>query len=86
MIINLYGSTGEIGIKTLQLITKYYPKIKVNLLCADKNINLILKQIKKYKPNYVFLHNEKYSKKLKINIKTKTKTKTKVLTFQELLL
>tara|TARA_B100001057_G_scaffold157235_1_gene157788 strand:- start:7693 stop:8850 length:1158 start_codon:yes stop_codon:yes gene_type:complete len=80
MNINIFGSTGEIGRKTLKLIKNYYPGIKVNLLCADKNVSLILKQIKLYKPNYVFLYNENCSKKLK----SKIKSNVKVLNFAEL--
>tara|TARA_B100001057_G_scaffold498670_2_gene606484 strand:- start:388 stop:1560 length:1173 start_codon:yes stop_codon:yes gene_type:complete len=86
MNLNLYGSTGEIGKKTLELITNYYPKIKVNLLCADKNVNLIFKQIKLYKPKFVYLYNNNASNLLKSKIKNKTKNniKTKVLNFVEL--
>ena len=34
---NLYGSTGQIGSKSLQIINKYFPSIKINLLVANKN-------------------------------------------------
>ena len=80
MIINLFGSTGEIGKKTLKLIKDYYPSINVNLLCADKNVKLLLKQIKFYKPKYVYLNNEESSKILK----SKIKNNIKILTFNEL--
>ncbi len=80
MIINIFGSTGEIGKKTLQLISNYYPKIKVNLLCANKNIELISKQIKIYKPKYVYLDNKKLTQKLKLKISDKTN----ILTFKDL--
>ena len=45
MNINIYGSTGTIGKKTLELIDKNFSNIKVNLLCAKSNINLLKKQI-----------------------------------------
>jgi len=82
MIINIFGSTGEIGKKTLKLITNSFPSIKVNLLCANKNINLILKQIKIYNPPFVYLHNLESSKKLKL--KLKKNTATKILNYNEL--
>ena len=52
MNINIYGSTGVIGRKALALIDKNFPEIKVNLLCAKSNINLLIQQIKK---NYVHI-------------------------------
>ena len=69
MIINVFGSTGEIGKKTLKLISNSFPNINVNLLCANKNINLILKQIKVYNPRFVYLHNSESSKKLRLKLK-----------------
>ena len=63
MNINIYGSTGVIGKKTLQLIDQNFPELKVNLLCAKSNLKLLTKQIIKYKPKYAFLYNlEKISK------------------------
>ena len=63
MNINIYGSTGVIGKKTLQLIDQNFPELKVNLLCAKSNLKLLIKQIIKYKPKYAFLYNlEKISK------------------------
>ena len=37
MNINIFGSTGVIGKKTLDLIDKNFPNIKINLLCAKSN-------------------------------------------------
>ncbi len=56
MNINIYGSTGIIGTKTLELIDKNFPKLKINLLCAKSNFKLLKKQILKYKPKYAFLY------------------------------
>ncbi len=56
MNINIYGSTGFIGRKTLKLIDNNLPNLKINLLCAKSNIKLLKKQILKYKPNYAFLY------------------------------
>ncbi len=56
MNINIYGSTGIIGRKTLKLIDQNYPNFKVNLLCAKSNLKLLTKQIIKYKPKYAFLY------------------------------
>ena len=56
MNINIYGSTGFIGRKTLKLIDQNFPNLKVNLLCAKSNLKLLTKQIIKYKPKYAFLY------------------------------
>ena len=80
MIINIYGSTGEIGKKSLSIIKKNYSNIKINLLCANKNYLLLLKQINTFKPNFVYIHNNESARKLKL----KVKKSTKVLSFKEL--
>ena len=80
MIINIFGSTGIIGRKTLKLIDKNFPDLKVNLLCAKSNVGLLKKQIEKYNPKYVFI----YDKKKKSELKSKI-NKTKVLDFEELI-
>ena len=75
MKINIFGSTGVIGTKTLELID-HFPRIKVNLLCAKSNSRLLNKQIEKYKPKYVFLYESD-----KINQINNKKNKTKILNF-----
>ena len=56
MNINIYGSTGVIGRKTLSLIDNYFPKLKINLLCAKSNLRLLRNQIEKYQPEHAFLY------------------------------
>ncbi len=73
MIINIFGSTGIIGKKTLDLIDRNFPQLKVNLLCAESNINQIIKQIKKYKPNYVYLDDIEASNRLRVKVNKKIK-------------
>ena len=50
---NLYGSTGEIGSKSLKIIDKYFPSIKINLLVANKNYKKLIKQAIFYKPKFI---------------------------------
>ena len=69
MIINIYGSTGIIGRKTLDVIDRHLPDIKINLLCVKSNINLLRNQIKKYNPKYVFVYDEKKIFKIKFKKK-----------------
>ena len=73
MNINIYGSTGIIGSKTLKILNDYFPKIKINLLCADKNVSKLIKQIHLYSPKFVYLNNKKKLSILKKNINSTTK-------------
>ena len=73
MKLNLYGSTGEIGKKTLKIIYKNFPELKVNLLCANSNDKLLFKQIKKYKPKFVFLNDVRSSSRLKSRLQLNVK-------------
>jgi len=80
MKINIFGSTGVIGKKTLKLIEKSFPDLRINLLCAKSNLPLLKNQIIKFKPKYAFLYDiEKFPvKNYKIN-------NTKILNLNELL-
>ena len=65
--ISILGSTGSIGLTTLKIIDKKKKFFKIFLLSANKNYKLIIKQIKKYKPEYFVINN--YSVFLKIKKK-----------------
>ena len=79
MRINIFGSTGIIGKKTLSLIDKNFPDLNVGLLCAKSNLKLLTKQIKKYQPKYAFLYD--HTKLSNFDYKI---GKTKFLNFYEL--
>ena len=81
MKINIYGSTGKIGTKTLSILNKHFPQIKINLLCANNNVEKLIRQTNLLSPKYIYLSNKNYIKKLKNNIKTKTT----VLDYNELI-
>jgi len=77
MKVNIFGSTGYIGKKSLKIIKNYFPDLKINLLCANRNLNILENQIKIYKPKYVYLFDEKKSVTLKKNITKNTKVLNK---------
>ena len=79
MRINIFGSTGIIGKKTLSLIDNNFPDLNVGLLCAKSNLKLLTKQIKKYQPKYAFLYD--HTKLSNFDYKI---GKTKFLNFYEL--
>jgi len=55
----LLGSTGSIGTSTLKVADKF--SIKVETLVAGTNIELLNKQIEKYKPKYVCVATKEHS-------------------------
>tara|TARA_Y100000389_G_C17393064_1_gene480996 strand:- start:30 stop:1193 length:1164 start_codon:yes stop_codon:yes gene_type:complete len=67
--ISILGSTGSIGSSVFSIINKKKNIFKINLLSANKNYNLIAKQIKKYKPKYFIINDKKTFKRIKKNFK-----------------
>ena len=76
--ISILGSTGSIGTQALDVVDKL--GLNVSALTAASNIDLLEKQIRKYKPNLAVVFNEDKAKILKDNIKD---TNTKVLAGME---
>ena len=70
MKINIFGSTGIIGSKTLDIISNNFPLIKINLLCSNTTVRKLIKQIKIYSPKYVYLNDSTKINFLKKNIKS----------------
>ena len=68
MKINIFGSTGIIGSKSLSIINNYFPSIKINLLCANNNVNKLIRQTSIYSPKYIYLNNASKVDFLKKNI------------------
>ncbi len=69
--ISILGSTGSIGINTLSIINKKKFFFDVYLLSANKNYKLIYDQIKKYKPKYFIINNNKVFLKIKKKLKSR---------------
>ena len=72
--ISILGSTGSIGLQTLDVVDKL--GLTVSAVAAAKNINLLEKQVRKYKPELAVVFDEEKALELKENIKD---TNTKVL-------
>ena len=68
MKINIFGSTGIIGSKTLDIVNNYFPSIKINLLCSNTNVRKLIKQIEIYSPKFVYLNDISKIDFLKKNI------------------
>ena len=65
--LTLLGSTGSIGTQALE-VADLRDDIKIAALCANENVALIEKQIRKYKPRYAALMNEEKANELKIKV------------------
>lgn len=53
--ISIIGSTGSIGTQTLEVIEKLQDKFEIISLAGGKNVDLLNKQIEKFKPKFVCL-------------------------------
>ena len=64
-LISILGSTGSVGLSTLEIIQKKKNNFKPYVFSANKNYKLICKQITKYKPVYFVINNNDIFKKIK---------------------
>jgi 1-deoxy-D-xylulose-5-phosphate reductoisomerase len=57
--IALLGSTGSIGVNTLDLVRRFPDRFKIVGMVAGENLKLLAAQIKEFSPRYVAIKNEK---------------------------
>jgi 1-deoxy-D-xylulose-5-phosphate reductoisomerase len=67
--IALLGSTGSIGTQTLDIIRKQSKILKVYVLYAKNNVELLIKQAREFLPEIVIIANESKYKQLKNGLK-----------------
>ena len=67
----ILGSTGSIGINTLNVIRKFPGKFKISALTINKRIDLLEPQIEEFKPDLVVVHNRDLAEELKSKINGK---------------
>lgn len=79
--INIFGSTGTIGSKSLLIINKYFSNIKINLLMANTNYKKLAKQSLLYNPKAICLTDESKYLKLKNEL---SNSKLKILVSDEI--
>ncbi len=72
----ILGSTGSIGVNTLNVIRNLKNKFKVSVLAVNTKIDLLEEQINEFKPEAVVVKNEQYGLKLKHRIGDKCKVLT----------
>ena len=77
--ITILGSTGSIGINTLDVISNHQDKFNVRALTANTNLNALAEQCVKYQPEYAVMTDEASASKLEEKLKKKSPD-TSVLT------
>jgi 1-deoxy-D-xylulose-5-phosphate reductoisomerase len=65
------GSTGSIGVSTLEIIFKDKKNFDVILLSGNRNFKLLISQALKFKPKYIYSNNFFLTKKIKYFCKKK---------------
>ena len=56
--IAILGSTGSIGTQALDVIRQHPDNFEVEVLTANNNIDLLIKQAKEFQPNTIVIGNE----------------------------
>ena len=85
-IISILGSTGSIGVHSLKILNTKKKLFKFYVLAADKNYQLICKQIKKFKPQIFLINNNKVLEKVKKKFKNNKVQIFSTLNYQKKLL
>ncbi len=65
----ILGSTGSIGVNSLNVIREFKDQFEVEALTTNTNIELLKQQMEEFKPKYVVVRDETYAKKLQKQIK-----------------
>ena len=65
----ILGSTGSIGVNSLNVIRKFPEKFSVSVLTANNNIELLQKQIEEFHPEAVVVVDENKAAELRNNLK-----------------
>ncbi len=64
----ILGSTGSIGVNTLDVIRLHQNSFEVIGLTANKNVELLLEQVKEFNPKYVVIRDESLVAKVERNL------------------
>ncbi len=56
--IAILGSTGSIGTQTLEVISQHPERFEISVLTAGKNVDLLIRQARKYAPDTVIIADE----------------------------
>ena len=69
----ILGSTGSIGVSSLNVIEQLKDEFEVAALTVNANVDLLLEQIKKFKPKYIAVRNKTAAQKIVSHLPPDTK-------------
>ncbi len=69
----ILGSTGSIGLNTLEVIRKFPEKFGITAITADTNINLLEKQAHEFHPEFLVVRNKNKAEELRSRLGKKFK-------------
>jgi len=61
----LLGSTGSIGRSALEVVQRFKDRFEVIALCAYKNVNLMMEQVRRFNPKVVCLYDKESANRLR---------------------
>ena len=67
--VTVLGSTGSVGVNTLDVISAHPDRFEVFALSASTNVDLMLAQCAQFKPHYVVMASEQHGRRLDEKIK-----------------
>ena len=70
--VNIYGSTGQIGSKSLSIIRRFFPSLKINLLVANQNYKKLIEQANIFNPKFICINDKSRISNLKKNLINKS--------------
>ena len=70
--VTVLGSTGSIGVSTLDVIARHPDNFRVFALTANTNINALADQIRRFRPRYAVLRDKSAAQELHQLLKTES--------------
>src|SRR5438105_79513 len=63
--ISILGSTGSVGVTTLDVVSRFPDRFRVVAMAAGRNLDLLIDQIKRFKPELVSVATPELARDLK---------------------
>ncbi len=66
--ISILGSTGSIGTQTIEIVRENPDRFHISALAVNRNVDVVEKQVREFKPEMVCVYDEKAAEELKLRI------------------
>ena len=64
----IFGSTGSVGVSTLDVVARNHQSYRVSALCANRNVDLIFEQCVQYEPRFAAMATPEAAEELSIRL------------------